>query len=145
MAPDEVKRRPPPQKLQHGREAVPGDIVDDEVDAVGPKRLDGITVMGYHAIRTQRFQRLGFGRRGQCRDMRTAPPGKLYRRRPDAARGAGHQHLVAGMAVRPMKHCLGSGVGTGYGCEFRIAPVAVDCKYLGCRHLHILGEGTVKI
>ena len=72
-------------------------------------------------------------------------PGKLDCSRTNPSRSAGDEHPLARAEICTVKHVLGRSIGTGDCCELCIAPVAVDWKDLGCRHLHEFGEGPVEV
>ena len=111
----------------------------------GPRTEHQVWLARHHTVRADVPYRSGLAGGRQCRDPRAAPLCQLQRGRPHPAGCAGHQNLVTGRAAGAMKHGLGSGIGTGDGCQLGIAPVAIDSKHLACRDCHILGKGAVEI
>ena len=133
------------QNLKHRAEVRPGDVVDDEVDRLLTEQGNGISIAVDHPLGAERAHGVGLQGRRDRGHPRTAATRELHGGGADAARGAGHQHMLPRHRPGAVQHVLGGGVGAGDAGELRIGPVAAHLEHLGGRHLHELGEGAVEV
>ena len=70
-----------------------------------------------------RGNRVALAGRAQSHDRCAAALGELNQRTANTARGARHQHGVAGRYLRSVEHVFCGDVGGGKGCQFGVAQV----------------------
>mgnify|MGYP006992425876 CR=1 FL=1 len=130
-----------PQRLQQAAEASAANHVDHGI--IGIELQRGMSVE--HFLRPQRAHRRVFGNAGQSSHLRAAAVGKLYRRRSDPARSAGHQYPLTSRNPAAVQQVFGGRIGAGKRGQLQIAECAINRMRVHGRGNGIFGKGTVAL